>query len=149
MDCYIIITVSRISQNTQLLCHFKIQKSLHLRFNDQWQLLIRVISELLTASAFKPSIFCQNGICLENEISVIVIIKSFTCSSWEDSLCFTLWKVTQYKLSVKWEGAAGELLLWSWIETFGLKAHRKRPLGEGTCYIYVESKVFSKWIEDL
>lgn len=42
-------------------------------------------------------------VCLENEISVI--ISSFTCLSWEDSLCSTLWKVISYKLSVKWEGA--------------------------------------------
>lgn len=90
----------------------------------------------------------KDRVCLENEISFTVIMKSFTCSSWEDSLlwilCSTLWKVTLYKLSVKWEGADGELLLRFQIEPFGLQAHSKWPLAEGTCRFYVESKVVGK-----
>lgn len=92
----------------------------------------------------------RDRVCLENEICVMVI-KSFTCSSWEDSLlwilCSTLWKVTQYKLSVKWEGVEGELLLRFQIESFGLWAHRKWPLSEGTCHFYVESKVVGKTLQ--
>lgn len=89
----------------------------------------------------------RDRVCWENEISVMVII-SFTCSSWEDSLlwilCSTLWKVTRYKLSVKWGGAEEELLLLFPIEPFVLQAHRKWPLCERTSHFYVESKAVGK-----
>lgn len=83
-------------------------------------------------------------VCLENEISVMVIISSFTCFSWEDSLCSTLWKVISYKLSAKWEGAEGELLLRFQIQPFGLWAHRKWPSGEDTHHFCVESEIEEK-----
>lgn len=88
----------------------------------------------------------RERVCLENEISVMVII-SFICSSWEDSLLWilswTLWKVTQYKVSVEWGGPDEELLLFP-MEPFVLQAHRKWPLFEGTSNFYVESKAVGK-----
>lgn len=89
----------------------------------------------------------RDRVCLENEISVMVII-SFTCSCWEDSLLWilssTLWKVTQYKLSVEWGGGEGELLLLFPIELFVLQSHRKWPLRAEISNFYVESIVVGK-----
>lgn len=86
-------------------------------------------------------------VCLENEISVIVII-SFTCSRWEDSpswiLSSTLQKVTQYKVSVEWGEAEGELLILFAMEPFVLQAHRKWPLLGGTSNFSDKSEVVGK-----
>lgn len=88
-------------------------------------------------------------VCLENEISVMVII-SFTCSSWEDSLSWilssTLWKVTQYKFSVEWGGqreSSCYYFQWSPLlyRHIGNGPYLKGPF---FFFFYAESKVVGK-----